>query len=177
MPMDRTVSRDKKLAPFSLNLEDLKKLCTELSKEFDNPNDVYISVRVNLSGGVSLRFERIEEMIGYQSLPNVIDEYEITIKDEKRELSLMNEGFFSSKARISARSEKEVWCTGMIDTAASILSRYRTWYHLIPRNPIYWFLFIVFFLLLFCLTLYYQCLKDGLIYTVNLQMLLALWVL
>lgn len=145
--MKRSISRDKKIAPFSLNLEDLKKLCSELSKEFDNPNDVYISIDVDLPGGVNLQFNSIEEMTGYQSLPDVIDEYEITINDEKREFSLRYPGYFSSKASISTRSEKEVWCIGMIEKAVSALRKHRVWHYWIPRNPFLWASIGIFFIL------------------------------
>ena len=154
--MERSISRYKKIAPFSLNLEEMKNLCSELSKEFDNPSDVHISVNVELPGGVNLRFESIEEMMRYPSLPDVINEYGITMEDLKQEFSLDYPGFLSSKASISARSEKEVWCAGMIQTATSALRKHRVWHYWIPRNPILW-ASVGFFLILylFFLTLFF----------------------
>ena len=146
--MERSISRYKKIAPFSLNLEEMKNLCSELYKEFDNPSDVDISVNVELPGGVNLRFESIEEMMSYPSLPDVINEYGIRMKDLKQEFSLDYPGFLSSKASISARSEKEVWCAGMIQTATSALRKHRVWHYWIPRNPILW-ASVGFFLILY----------------------------
>ncbi len=144
--MKKQVSRHRDLAPFALSLEEMRGVCSSLSEEFDNPDEVSVSIDVKLPGGVRLEFESVEEMMGHPSLPDIIKEYNIRIggkrifdRDGKEQsLRIGYSNFLGAKATISARSEKEGWCAGVIETASSVLRKHRVWHHWVPRNFFFW---------------------------------------
>lgn len=140
--MKKQVWRDKKLAPFSLNIEELRALCLVLSEEFDEPDGVRISIEVNLPSGVRLEFESVEEMAEYPSLPNVINEYEIWINGKGQSLKIECRPW-ESKVNISVNSEKEAWCTGVIEAVSSALRKYRIWHRWIPHRFFWIFIYCI----------------------------------
>ena len=143
--MKKQVWRHEELAPFSLNIEELRAFCLALSEEFDDPEDVSISIEVKLPGGVSLEFESVEEMVGEMtggdslvSTPDVIHDYTIQIRGEGRYISIECRSW-NPKATISVRSEREGWCAGMIEAVSSALRKHRVWYRWIPRRSFWGF--------------------------------------
>ena len=137
--MKKRVWRHKKLAPFSLSLEEMGSVCSSLSEEFDEPDDVRISIDVNLPGGVRLEFESIEEMMGHPSLPDVINEYDIRMSNERwQSLSVNYPAPIYSRATVSASSEHEGWCAGVVEVASSALRKHLVWHRWIPRHFLVW---------------------------------------
>ena len=157
--MRKEVIRWRKLLPFSLNLEEFNRFFIDLLNEFENPNDVEFSVAIELPRGVSWKFDSIEEMVEYQSLPDVIDNYRITMIDLKRYFYFsMEYSGGVQRATITASAKKEAWCAGIIDAASSALRKHRVWYYWI-RNP--FFLIPVYFVWIFFSLLWLSSLGWG----------------
>ena len=135
--MKKQVWRHKELARFSLNIEELRAFCSALSQEFDKPDDVSVSVHMKLPGGVSLKFESIEEMVEemagpHSSTPDVINNYTIRIHGGEQYVSIGCRPW-ESRATISVSSEKEGWCAGVVEAASSAMRKHQVWHRWIPR--------------------------------------------
>lgn len=140
--MKKQVWRHKELARFSLNIEELWGVCSSLAEEFDDLDEIRISIEVKLPGGVRLEFESIDEMMEYPSLPDVINEYEISILGNEQYLNIECRPW-NSKVSIVARSEKEGWCAGIIEKTSSTLRKHRVWHYWVPHWRFWAFISVI----------------------------------
>lgn len=146
--MTRSVSRSHHLDPFSLDLCELRTFCAKISERFDGNNRLDISVHLP---DEILRFKTVEEMIGYDYLPDTIYHYMIRFSDYEsgNSCDIHCSDISCLRCTISATADNEGWCADVVETAISFLRKFRTWYFFLFRRA-----FVTFLALIVPLTIY-----------------------
>lgn len=155
--MKRNIQREKKLDAFTLNLDDLEKLCTELRKEFGD-DDVSTSITFNLPREEQT-FKSVDEIREHMPGCKRVGEFSISFHSHPSGLigvskslyikSPNSSEIFATRAHVSTSSDSEAWSSGVCETAASYLQKHKTWCHWVTWKTIWWpFIVILYYCIL-----------------------------
>ncbi|HHQ4581367.1 hypothetical protein ACK33C_08900 [Aeromonas hydrophila] len=139
--MKREVKRERTLPAFSMGIGELEVLCKRLTEQFENPEDVYISIDITLPSE-SLEFKGVEELKQYSALRGRITKFRLWFSQGGRHVSIWSSSFFGSLPEVGATAETEAWCAGAIETVNAFIQSNKLWYHWFVSAPIGWILFI-----------------------------------
>ena len=149
--MKRMVERTKTLDTFSVSVDELEGLHSQLRLEFGDDDDVHTSIEVEFSDE-RLRFDSVEDIRNYNINHNKITKFTMSIYNmygNGKHIRFNSRDFSSfligPDAIIRSSSDKESWCAGVNEAAFSYLKNYRVWYHFIRKRIIRYLSFILCF--------------------------------
>lgn len=145
--MKRSFSKQRKIDAFSLNLDELERLCTVLQKEFREGDNVSTSIELKFSGE-TLEFDSVDDIRKNKPAYKKSKEFSIRMysrtnfSEEGKHLTLSSSGALGSDASVASTCDNEEWCVSVNEVLVSHMRRHRVWYYwIIPSFR--WFLAIV----------------------------------
>ena len=144
--MNRSVSREKGLDSFSIDIDILSNLFDKLLELFDKKESSSASIKFKLRKE-ELDFDSVEEIRQYaeqnKSFPKRINKYRLRVHGHSPfgNGGLSSIYIYSDLERgmcIEATSDNEAWCTGAIEAITSFLRPYRVWYYFLFRINVLW---------------------------------------
>lgn len=130
--MIRQVSQDRLVDPYSLDIDELRAFSEKVSARFDGPYRVRITV---MASNEEFKFDGVEEMYDCRDLPDYMHKFRMyfSSKDSDHSCFVFSSDEGCHRCGLSAQADSEGWCADVIETAASLLQRHRTWYFFLFR--------------------------------------------
>ena len=151
--MERSVRKRKSLDAFSIELRELKELCTRLNREFDDSNEVITKIEMKFNTGKFV-FDSVEEIMKCSEIEEVSTNFSVRMFNGNQHFHLDDPKIPVSRIYASASSDSEAWCAGIIEVTQSYLKSKRVWYYWLIRWYVWWPMIMVAYSMIFALAYY-----------------------
>lgn len=141
--MERSTWRENTVAAFSININELGGICSQLRQEFRNANNVRISIEFNFPNE-DFTFESVDDIRANDMHIDKSTRFSLTMisssdYSNSYDYFVLKYPLYSgSDVSIRSSSDSEAWCAGINEAAISYLRRYRTWYHWLVHRFVWW---------------------------------------
>ena len=150
--MERRIVRNKTLPSFSIDIAELELLISKITSEFNADDELHTSITIKLSN-VELRFSSVAELRVSTELPDKINDLKLYMASRGKTVLLLPSlagtmfASFAGPYVVSAESDSEAWCAGMVDVISTTAHKNKALYSMINKIPFLPILFVAIFML------------------------------